>query len=159
MTLYIYNFDKNNILQNSVSFNGNLYDVDALTYRLVLKSRYNNKELVSQTNANSWLIELELDTYNDRFTEFTIPSLQQDLVGEQFTSGYYDYSIEWTNSNVTQADNPDDYTWNVVQDGLLKLKTSTTDDLAFEGPDSDYLPTKHYEGPNPTAESYVIYKQ
>lgn len=158
MTLYIYDF-KDNIQQNTISFNGNLHDADAQTWRLVLKSRYNNKDLVSQTQPVSWLLQLELDIYNDRYTQFTIPSLQQDLVGEQFTSGYYDYTLEWTNAVVLQNDQPDDYTWNVVQDGLLKLKTSTTEDLAFEGPDSAALPTKHYEGPNPNAESYLIYKQ
>lgn len=158
MTLYIFDFDGNNVLQNTISFNGNLYDADAETYRLVLKSRYTNRNI--DANEIYWSLLLNLDTYNDRYTQFTIPYLPDQVINaNKFASGFYDYTIEWTDQPVTQSMDPDNYTWTKVQDGLIKLKTSATEDLAFEGPEDNVYPTKHYEGPNPGAESYVIYKQ
>ena len=160
MTLYVYNFDDGNVLQDTISFNGNLYDANALTYRMVIKSRYTNKNLDYSTGAGTnWVVRLDLDTYNDRYTQFTISTPQQDGIADQFASGLYDYSIEWTDQPVGEGQDPNNYTWITVQDGLIKLKTSATEDLAFEGPEPEYFPTKHYEGPNPSAESYVIYKE
>lgn len=160
MTLYVYNFDDGNVLQDTISFNGNLYDVNALTYRMVIKSRYTNKNLDYSTGSGTnWVVRLNLDTYNDRYTQFTISTPQQDGIANQFASGLYDYSIEWTEQPVSEDQDPNSYTWITVQDGLIKLKTSATEDLAFEGPEPAFFPTKHYEGPNPSAESYVIYKE
>jgi len=160
MTLYVYNFDDGNVLQDTISFNGNLYDANALTYRMVIKSRYTNKNLDFTTGSGTnWVVRLDLDTYNDRYTQFTISTPQQDGIADQFASGLYDYSIEWTDQPVGEGQDPNNYTWITVQDGLIKLKTSATEDLAFEGPEEQFFPTKHYEGPNPSAESYVIYKE
>ena len=158
MTLYIYEFDGNNVMQDTISFNGNLYIIAAKTYRLVLKSRYTNRNI--DADDTNWSLLLNLDTYNDRYTQFTIPLLpDREQTSKKFASGFYDYTIEWTDQPVTQSADPDNYTWTKVQDGLIKLKTSATEDLAFEGPEDNLFPTKHYEGPNPGAESYVIYKQ
>jgi len=159
MTLYVYNFDEAGNPNSKVAFNGNLYDASAVTWRLKLTSRYTNKGL-DNTHATQtyWVLELELDTYNDRYTEFNITNLSQDLLGNEFASGYYNYEILWSDSDVDPTADPDIYNWTLAQDGLLKLKTSATEDLAFEGPEKDYFPTNHYQGPNPDAESYVIYK-
>lgn len=160
MTLYIYNFADGVNIDPKVYFNGNLYHPDAKTWRLKLTSRYTNKLLddADPTAARHWVIELELDTYNDRYTQFNIPDPDQSRVSIQFASGYYDYTLEWTDQIVDTEFDPDNYTWNAVTDGLLKMKTSATERLDFEGPEKDYFPTNHYEGENSDAQSYVIYK-
>lgn len=161
MTLYIYNFDSDGNPSQKVVFNGNLYQPTALTWRLKLKSRYTNKVLDEKdfTDGNDyWLIELELDTYNDRYTQFNMTSTSEGKTANQFASGYYDYELQWSDQSVPDSQDPDTYTWNTSLDGLVKLKTSATENLAFEGPEKEYFPTNHYQGPNPDAESYVIYK-
>lgn len=160
MTLYVYNLDEAGIANPKVAFNGNLYDAAAVTWRLKLTSRYTNKALIDNTTSSStfWLLELELDTYNDRYTQFNITNLSQDLLGNEFASGYYNYELLWTDQDVEQTADPDTYTWTSLIDGLLKLKTSATERLDFEGPQKEYFPTNHYEGENKDAQSYVIYK-
>jgi len=160
MTLYVYNLNEAGIANPKVAFNGNLYDASAVTWRLKLTSRYTNRGLdnTSSTSPQAWVLELELDTYNNRYTEFNITNTSQDLLGNEFASGYYNYQLLWTDADADPNFNPDIYNWTLVQDGLVKLKTSATENLAFEGPEKEYFPTNHYQGPNPDAESYVIYK-
>ncbi len=159
MTLYLYNYADGINIDNKVYFNGDVHQPQGGTYRLKIKSRYNNRDLDSKSGPNEyWLIKLELDTYNDRYTTFSVNALSQDTTANQFASGYYDYTLEWTEQEVNQDQDPDNYTWTSLIDGLLKMKTSATERLDFEGPEKDYFPTNHYEGENKDAQSYVIYK-
>jgi len=159
MTLNLYNYTDGVNPDNKVYFNGDLHQDTSGTYRLKIKSRYTNKNLDARDNSiEYWLIELNLDTYNDRYTTFNVTQLSQELTSNQFASGYYDYTLEFTDQTVNQNEDPDIYTWTNLIDGLLKLKTSATERLDFEGPESDLLPTKHYKAENQNAQSYVIYK-
>lgn len=158
MTLYIYNFADGVNNDPRVYFNGDLHQPAGGTYRLKIKSRYTNRDLdLKIGNTDYWLIELELDTYNDRYTTFNINTGSSE-VASRFASGYYDYTLEWIDQDVDQDEDPDTYTWTSLTDGLLKMKTSATERLDFEGPEKEYWPNNHYEGENSDAQSYVIYK-
>jgi hypothetical protein len=165
MTLYIYNFDKSRATNAKIYFNNNVYVEGAAQYRLKIVSRYNNMKLAGGSADNStekyWIIQLSLVSYNDRYTTFLIAPEQEDIIARQFASGYYDYTLQYSNNvNINPTPNPNiEDSFIDIETGMLKLKTSATENLATEGTEKDYFPTVHYKGPNDSTQSYLIYNK
>ena len=163
MTLYIYNFE-NGSTTGKISLNNDLHVDGANEYRLKIVSRYNNMHLTGGNLDNLpikyWTIQLSLYSYNDRYTTFEILPTQESIIARQFASGYYDYTLQYSTGfaeNPTSTNIEDSFI--DIETGMLKLKTSATENLATEGTEKDFFPTVHYKGPNDSTQSYLIYNK
>lgn len=129
-----------------------------LTYRLQLVSKYTNKEAVVEPFGGNvqWIFDVTFVEANERYTHLRIPGLQsQAYMADRFRSGYYDAKLWVTYLDIPQSQEFDDYSWKLVFDEEVKVKTETTNDMQRGQPEET---VKYTTDPN-TAESYVIYTE
>jgi hypothetical protein len=133
-----------------------LYTLGYLSYRLQLISRYTNRE-VQYEGGTSWLLPLQLDLSNERYSQFTINpwAFAGGLdIANGLRSGLYDYEIWGSYLNLDWNTDPFDATeWALLQNGQTKVKSTTTVDMQ-RGTEPETV--KYTTEPN-TAKSYVIY--
>lgn len=164
MTLYFSNTDipaddqpnTRVCVDGDLSGTNTIYPLGYVSYRLQLISRYTNRE-VQYEGETSWLLPLNLDLSNDRYSEFTIDpwAFGGGLeIANELRSGLYDYEIWGSYIGLTWNVDPFDATeWSLLQNGQTKVKSNTTVDMQ-RGSEPETV--KYKTDPN-TAKSYVIY--
>lgn len=108
------------------------------TWQLRLKSNFGNRQVELSGTDLQW--EMTLITNNDRYSEWTItPNANQEA--ELDMQGFWQFTV----LGATDAEPLVE-----VEKGLVKVVNESPRKL-------DEQP--EYEGPNPNAESYIIYNQ
>ena len=164
MTLYFRDITEGTALRTRVAVDGDLSGVTAatpnglVTYRLQLISRYTNREVQNEVRDASWLLPMDLEISNERYTQFTVhpygPTGGQIELG--LYTGFYDYEIWGTYLDIPwDTEDFEQGQWNLLQNGKTKVKSTTTVDMQ-RGSD-EAITVKYKTEPN-TAQSYVIYK-
>jgi len=154
MTLYFRDTTEGEPSNTRIAVDGDLSGY--VTYRLQLISRYTNRE-VEYEGADSWLLPIELQISNERYSEFNVQPWAfggGNEIASKLYSGFYDYeiwgtllAIDWTTENFDEGQ------WSLLQNGKTKVKSTTTDDMQRGGEPET---VKYKTEPN-TAKSYVIY--
>ena len=159
MTIYFPN-DLVAGIGTDVFFDGDLRGITAQdpngwnTYWLQLISNYTNRDIAAEEETQTdWYFELRPIVQNERYSQFVIEDLSDTWAQNQFRSGYYEFKLHGSYLDIEwdQVNEPGSFT--LLQSGLAKLKTKTTDDLQ-RGNEDEVV--KYTTDPN-TAQSYVIY--
>ena len=163
MTLYFRDTTEGTPYNTRIAVDGDLSGVTTsspnglVTYRLQLTSRYTNRE-VEYEGADSWLLPIELQISNERYSEFNVQPWGFAGGGElafKLYSGFYDYEIWGSYLDLDWAtDIFEEGQWSLLQNGKTKVKSTTTDDM--QRGSNENITVKYKTEPN-TAKSYVIY--